>query len=547
MEVNLSTCRKLNKRPWITSSGWRFLLILVLIVGICFRFVNLDRKVYWFDETYTSLRATGHTDQEIVEQLYTGSVISVDDLLSYQRLRPTRDARDTVQSLAIEDPQHPPLYYLLTRVWMQWFGDSPAVVRSVSALVSLLIFPGLYWLGLELFQSASAAWVAIALMAVSPFFLLYAQEARSYSLWTAAIVFSSAALLRAMRLQRRWSWGGYALTLVIGLYSVVLTILVSLGHGIYVLLMERLQLTTRVKSYVIASLTALLAFSPWLFVLQRGLVQTQRTTAHLTAKAPLSAFLKAWIGRTGYVFLDLVPYSPNSGRSIAVVMQYALGLVVLGLLGYSIYNLIQSSDRSICLFVLTLIVGTWLPLLLVDLSLGGTRSIVNRYLIPCFLGFQLSIAYLLATRMRGKSIQQRSWWRSATVFLISCGFVSCLISSQAVMWWNKGANFYVPELAQMINQSNKPLLISDDRTEQKPLYNTTGDIVSLSYRLEPKVRLQLVVAPNVPQVPQGFSDIFVFNPSKTLRQGLEAQNYTLNLLYKANVPVNVSFWKLKPN
>lgn len=45
----------------------------------------------------------------------------------------------------------------------------------------------------------------MALIAVSPFHVLYAQEAREYSLWTVTILLSSAALLRAMRVKTKLS------------------------------------------------------------------------------------------------------------------------------------------------------------------------------------------------------------------------------------------------------------------------------------------------------------------------------------------------------
>ncbi len=44
------------------TKGWgfhqtslRFLIIVLLVLGLFFRFVNLDRKVYWLDEVYTEL------------------------------------------------------------------------------------------------------------------------------------------------------------------------------------------------------------------------------------------------------------------------------------------------------------------------------------------------------------------------------------------------------------------------------------------------------------------------------------------------------------
>jgi uncharacterized membrane protein len=64
------------------TGGWgfhqtslQFLIIVLLVLGVFFRFVNLDRKVYWDDETITSLRVSGYTLEEMSQQVFDGSVI----------------------------------------------------------------------------------------------------------------------------------------------------------------------------------------------------------------------------------------------------------------------------------------------------------------------------------------------------------------------------------------------------------------------------------------------------------------------------------------
>src|SRR5919199_2659974 len=147
--------------PWS-----RYLIVVLLVLGIFFRFYNLDRKNYWNDEVYTSLRVSGYTKAEMIEQV-TNRAIPSSNLQKYQRFTPEKDWGDVLNSL-IEDV-HPPLYIPLVRLWAMTFGSSVWVIRSFSALFSLLVFPCLYWLCLELFESPQVGWVAIALMAVSPF------------------------------------------------------------------------------------------------------------------------------------------------------------------------------------------------------------------------------------------------------------------------------------------------------------------------------------------------------------------------------------------
>jgi mannosyltransferase len=76
--------------------------------------------------------------------------------------------------------QHPPLYYLLLHLWM-CLGDGEAVVRALSALCSTLTIPVIYLLGRRL-AGHGVGLLAALILAVSPFHVYFAQEARMYAL-----------------------------------------------------------------------------------------------------------------------------------------------------------------------------------------------------------------------------------------------------------------------------------------------------------------------------------------------------------------------------
>jgi len=84
-----------------------FLIIAVLVLGIFFRFANLDRKFYWIDETYTSLRVSGYTEAEIIKEISYQKITSPSDLQKYQQINSEKTLSDTLNSLVTEDPQHP--------------------------------------------------------------------------------------------------------------------------------------------------------------------------------------------------------------------------------------------------------------------------------------------------------------------------------------------------------------------------------------------------------------------------------------------------------
>jgi hypothetical protein len=84
--------------------------------------------------------------------------------------------------------------------------------------------------------------------------------------------------------------------------------------------------------------------------------------------------------------------------------------------------------------------------------------------------------------------------------------------SQATVWWNRSHVYYNPAVAHIINQSRRALLISDG--------DAMADLLSLSYLLRPKTRLQLVEN-TAPIILDTDRDIFLFKPSEILRKELE--------------------------
>ncbi|HEY9880557.1 MAG TPA: glycosyltransferase family 39 protein [Leptolyngbyaceae cyanobacterium] len=488
-----------------------FLLGVILIIGIYFRFTNLEDKVYWHDETYTSLRISGFTSQEMIQQVFKGQIVDFEKLQQYQSLNPDKNLADVLNSLAVDDPQHPPLYYLLLRLWVHFWGSSVTVIRSLSALISLLIFPAVYWFCYELFLMPQVGLMAMGLMAISPVHLVYAQEAREYILWGVAVLLTNAALLRAIREKTRLSWVLYALTLAMSFYSFILTGLVALGHAVYVLFTEKFQLSRTLIPYLIASLLAFMAFLPWVLVLVNNYARFQVSTAWTgSIQVPWQTLLQAWVLHVVRIFFDF-----------DLDFSHPLNLIsfplVLSLVGYSIYALTQQTPNSVWLFIVIWLAATSLPLMLPDLISGGVRSASHRYLIPSFLAIQVSVAYLLATHLfNGKYFYQKRW-KMLTAVLISVGIASCSVNSHAETWWNKLLSYNLPTVAQIINGTDNPLVVSHSSN------TNLGNILSLSYLVSPSVKFQLVADSKIPIIPPGFKNVFLLNPSEAMKFDLERQ------------------------
>ena len=514
-----------KERSGIHLAGLRFLVITLLVLGVFFRFANLDLKVYWGDEVYTSLRLAGYTLKEAVQELFDGQPKSFEELQQYQRPQSEKGIIPSIKALAIEDSQHPPLYYTIAWFWEQWFGSAIAVRRTLPALISLLVFPCLYGLCWELFESPLVGWVAVALVAVSPFHVLYAQEVREYSLWTVTILLSSWALLRSLRLNTKKSWAIYAATLVLGLYTYLFSVLIASGHIIYVFAIEKGRISKRVTAFLLASGFGFITFAPWLFYVANNLSTIQTTTSLLEGKVPLLSLWEKWGFNLSRAFIDLdsqgriIPI----GNSLTEVVRNTLVITLVILVGYAIYFLCRHTPQRIWLFVLTLMGITGMSLILPDLIFGGIRSSATRYLVPCYLGIQVAVAYLLATRILGDG--RRYLWRLVAIALLSAGVVSCVISSPAETWWNKYGSYYNPQVAKIINQAQRPLLISSGYLPR---------VLSLSYLLQPKVSIQFVEPANLSQIPEGFSDVFFYRPGEELQSRLTKHlKYKIEKIYQS--------------
>jgi uncharacterized membrane protein len=522
----LTTNRQLSRSLQFPTSRLRFCVMILLILGIFFRCVNLERKVYWHDEAYTSLRISGYTKTEFVQQVFDGEVIDVESLQKYQYPNSQKTALDTIKSLALEDAQHPPLYFLMLRLWMQIFGDSVSAARSLSIIISIISFPAIYWLCIELFQSPITGWMAVALLSVSPFHVLYAQEARQFGLWSVIIAISSAVFLRAVRLGGIRLWAIYAATVILGLYTFLFSALVAIAHGFYLVIIENFRFTKTFKAYLLAISCGFLAFVPWIFVIINNISQIDSTTASAQKRQSLSGLISGWISNLSYIFGDFwryEPFYPDLNLPILRWGRYLTPLILI-LVGYALWFIYRRTQKRVWLFIFTLSGVPGLTLILSDLILGGKLSIRARYITPCYIGIQLAIAYLLATKIISIKPIQQKLWRLVIVFVISTGIISCTVSSQAETWWNKGSHAN-PQIARIINQSDKPLLISSNYSLN------IGDLMSLSHVLDNKVKVQLVTEPNIPNIPNNFKDIFLYNPSKKFKLDIE-KKYKLNLVDK---------------
>jgi uncharacterized membrane protein len=482
----------------------QLLFITILVLGIFLRFNNLDQKVYNADEVRKIIWLSGYSSEELKEKVYTGDIFSAKDLKRYQRPNSEKNLIDALKVLSGKT-EHVPLHHIITRYFMQLF-DSNLSVKAVSVILSFLSFPCFYWLCIELFKSPLAGWIATALAAVSPFHILASQNAGSYSLWTVTTLLSSAALIKALRLSNRVNWLIYAITLSLGFYTHLFSLIVAFGQGIYVLSIERLKLTKTLISYVISLSLSLLAFSPWIVVFFANLDRVNEGTGYYDQ---FKVSLRALYQNIGNIFID---FYHRQGRLESLLHLFLFLLVI-----YSLYFLIYNTSRNVWLFVLILISLTPLLHIIVNFINPSALHIQSRYYLPSHLGIQLSLTYLLASQIGSTSLKlwQRRLWAIIFLIIVTLGIISGTILMQAreaglddQRGTASGKNLVV---APVINKSENPLVVSEA---------THSFILALLYLVNDDVKFQLLNPQdvqhklNLSQAYNHFSDVFILYPDK---------------------------------
>jgi len=166
---------------WMTAG----LLVLFLLLAFALRFYGLDAQSLWNDEG-------------------TSVALAQRDLVTI-----TQDAAHDI---------HPPLYYWLLSGWVRLFGSSETAVRALSACLGVVLVALTYALGRSL-VGRRVGLVATFLVAINPFQVYYAQEARMYMLLA---TLTAAAMLALILFLERCSWlalGALVLLEAAGLYT----------------------------------------------------------------------------------------------------------------------------------------------------------------------------------------------------------------------------------------------------------------------------------------------------------------------------------------
>jgi uncharacterized membrane protein len=506
--------------------GWvRGFAITLAVVGSLFRFAGLGDKVFWFDEAHTGRVIAGSFMWEVVNDVFDNRVHTREELLVHQFPRKDRSAAATVRILAREDPRQTPLYFVLVRTWTQLFGPSVVVLRAFSALFGVLCLPLVFLLARELFGRSLEGWVAVALVAVSPIFVAYSQEARQYALWIDLVILASWLLLRALRRAERgdgagWSFALYGVTIGLALYAHLLTVLVMAAHFVFVVVLNRFRPLRPVWMTLAAQLVVSAVFWPWARLI---LVEAEHRLWISWAAGDIG--LATWLRRAASyyarVFFDINDMSLRGpgGVAAALTLMVAAGCVVL---------LVCCAPRRARIFTLLLGAACSLPLIVVDLWSGGVRALVTRYQLPALLALELAVAFGLS-HLLTSIVRTRRWVASGmAVMLVACATYSDALYAGSQTWWNKGNGREELAVVRQVDDWPAALIVASKSSRAG-----VGLALSIAHQFDKNTRILLVVEPGMPVIPEGFENVFLWRVTPAMRDLFLAHGWGLR---KTEVP-----------
>ena len=349
------------------------MILAVIIFGFLLRAISLNQS-FWLDEATSGLVVRNFNLGEIITKFSPGDF-------------------------------HPPLYYLILKIWSYVFGTSEIALRFPSIVFGLLTIYLVYLIGKELFNK-KVGLIAGSFLTTSGLHIYYSQEARMYSLVTLLVSY-----LVYLFLKKRWFLFSIIL-LLIGMtdYPALLIIPVFLVVG-----------RKEWRKLVLSSSLLVISYLIWLPILFKQL------------SVGLSTVGSSWGNLLGAFSLKnfaLIPVKFILGRisfdnkylyaSIVVIAAFLFGYLILKstrrvnfliwtwLLVPLVLGIIISCKLSILSYFRFLFV---LPAFYLLVACG--ISTLKKPWLYLFFGFVLATNLLASSYYLFSSIFHREDWRSA--------------------------------------------------------------------------------------------------------------------------------------
>jgi len=310
------------------------MILAVIIFGFLLRAISLNQS-FWLDEATGGLVVRNFNLGEIITKFSPGDF-------------------------------HPPLYYLILKIWSYVFGTSEIALRMPSVIFGILTIYLVYLIGKELFNK-KVGLIAGALLATSGLHVYYSQEARMYSLVALLVSY-----LVYLFLKKRWF-----------LFSIILLLIGMTDYPALLIIPVFWILAKKDwKKLLVSHVPLVFSFLLWLPIFIKQL------SVGLSVNINSPGWWKL-LGQTSIKNLALIPVKFVLGR-ISFDNKYIYAAVVGVVSLVIIYLLIKSLKE----FKKTSILWYWLIIPVILAAIVGFKISVLSYfrLLFCLPAFYLLIA-----------------------------------------------------------------------------------------------------------------------------------------------------------
>ena len=291
-----------------------------------------------------------------------------------------------------QDLIHPPLSYILLKIWIFAGGESLFWLRSFPVFFSVLSIVPLIFLGRALKLNYPTVAVAVFLLAVNGCLIKYAQEVRMYSPYLFFALLSMWLFVRFLHLGKNiWILTAVNILLV---YTHYFGWLVVLSEIAAIVVLQRIK----IRQMLVMLAILLAGFAPWIFAVWKA----------AQVNADLGQNI-GWIGKPslatlGQFFMDLIEpfYYQQSSIEATSVFYISVPLLMLLTTALVIFLIDWKSESKeekqnlilLSIFTILPVLAAFLASWLLPYSVWGTR-----HLIFVFVPFAILTAIVL-TRIK---------------------------------------------------------------------------------------------------------------------------------------------------
>ena len=497
----------------INSRWFHILLFLAwLVIGISLRLTNLSSKSPWTDEFSTLVFSLGNSFLGVP----LDQAITIDTLLQPLQPNPEAGVSDVLTHL-FNESNHPPIYFVLTHLWLQLFPTNAGLVsvwgaRLLAAIFGGLSIPAIFGLSWLAFRSRLISHLAAAMMAVSPFGIFLAQEARHYTLAILWVIATLACLIITIsHIKNRTQ-----LPIHIALCWVIVNALGIATHYFFALtlctevfvLMFTIWQEWRNKNTVVENRTFnLLSYlfgSPWkrIYAVALGTFIAGVVWVPIFINNSYGDDLTDWIQgeRVGFAWISpifqaiaawitMISLLPVEASQLAVVIASGLVMIIffvwlmpILIRGYKV-QLSSPQNQLIVRGLSSFILGAIILFFIFTYFLGIDLTRGARYNFVYFPVVMVLVGAILAAIWDTKSAEKNRWGvtdRQAVAIILVMGFISSI-----TVICNLGyQKYYRPDLfVELIQKtSQNPVLIATTQKTHVQIGETIG--VAREFKLE---------------------------------------------------------------